>query len=450
MTSTDLAERPLRLPPLPGLLDDTLDQAIRARQRRVLVVDHPGMHLGALSVPDMAIDRAVIGACLYGRDAALLLDARIAAATGRVRDAAVFLRIALAIEGRDGALPDLALKYSALHRRSVHDAYWFFPRPLGTFDDSVDHIERLFQAGAQHESVQTLALELAGRREVARLQAPIEALLEVEPLSAWAHLALARMGVAGKATRHYVASVLGSGQQASIGSALAIAAADPRLADDGLLDTICRAGIDAGAPGAIDDLAWAMLTCRHPRARCDCAATLIDLPVALRTRVIALAGYMDGLIAACADIAASENAISPEQADVLLLGLGEVPLEARVEPNDRQSKSAALRKLVLRVCRACHIGVSNDADRCAWQADAILAHPHIAAGVRVRHGAVLRGFVPPFDAAMAELTHGLRQWLYIERAVCANVPFSMSAVDVARRQELALMIAQLADQADAD
>ena len=64
------------------------------------------------------------------------------------------------------------------------------------------------------------------------------------------------------------------------------------------------------------------LACRQPRRLYDYAQQCSDLPAALQLRVAALTGYLDGIIAACADMADSDGPISPMQADLLLLTLG--------------------------------------------------------------------------------------------------------------------------------
>jgi hypothetical protein len=53
---------------------------------------------------------------------------------------------------------------------------------------------------------------------------------------------------------------------------------------------------------------------------------------------------------------------------------------------------------------------------------------------------------PPLDHKALNVTHGLRQWLYIEHAILGRHPLALSAYDVSRRQELAMMIAEVADE----
>lgn len=444
MTSTDIPRISRRLPPLPGLLDDTLDQAIRARQRRVLIADHPGSTLAALRVSDEAIDQAVQSASLYGQDAVHQLESRIAAASGAAQDAAVFLRMALAVHTQDPALFTLAAQYAPQHQRAIRDACWFYPVPLGPFSDDSGHIVTLFHQSDDALALRLLALELAGRRNVKVLRPRIEALLTDPAQAPMAHFALACMDVASDATRHFVHHSLMAGDPAHGCIALDIAAVDPRLADDTTLDHALRTN-----PAAAD-AAWAILAGRQPRHIYDYAQQCSDLPAAIPLRVAALTGYLDGIIAACADMADSDGPVSPMQADLLLLTLGELPVEARCQPNDRAQKSSALRALLLRVCRRAHIALHNDADRCPWDATAILAAPEQAAQVRLRGGMPWRAGIPAFVRVVNDITHALRQWLYIECATLGGHAMSLSAHDVVRRQELALMFAEFVDELRTD
>lgn len=439
MTSTDVPRISRRLPPLPGLLDDTLDQAIRARQRRIFIADNPNLSLGAMRVSDKSIDQAIVSASLYGQDAARQLDARIAASTGAAQEAAVFLRLALATHAHDPAMTQLAAEYAAQHPRAVRDALWFYPVPSGPFTDSADHVVALFDASADSPSLRQLALELAGRRDVKALRDQIAPLLDDPQQGAMAHLTLSCMGYANDATRRFVNVSLASGNQALRDAALAIAAVDPRLAEDAALKQVIQVDPEA-------DAAWAILACRHPHRAHEHARQRDDLPESRRMRIAALTGHLDGIIRVCAEVTDKDGPVSPAQADVLQLALGDVPMEARCEPSDREQKSAALRALLLRVCRHSHIPLQNDADRCPWSAEAILAKPEQASSIRLRGGEPWRSGVPAFGQAVIEVTHGMRQWLYIERAVLGQHALPLSALDVARRQELALMVAELADE----
>jgi hypothetical protein len=81
LTLTELPQHPqppsLRLPSLPGMLAQHYGQAQRARQRRVMIADHPGQNLRALEVMDNTIDRMILACSLYGSEASDYFDARL-------------------------------------------------------------------------------------------------------------------------------------------------------------------------------------------------------------------------------------------------------------------------------------------------------------------------------------------------------------------------------------
>ena len=356
----------------------------------------------------------------------------------------MFLRIALAVQTQEPALFDLTTEYQAKFSRAIRDAYWFYPAPFGPFDDNSAHIVNLLEKSAAHPELRLLALELAGRRDVKSLKSHVEALVDDPRQMPAAHYALACMGLAGELTKRYVKAALASNEPLLIPPTMATVAADPRLADDATLNKLL-----AGDP-ALFDTAWAIQTCRQPRKLFDYAKTKGDLPDALKLRVVALTGYMDGIIAACADMAACEGPVTPMQADVLELALGGVPAEARCDPNDQDAKSKALRELVLQVCRNAHIPVCNDANRGPWEVAAILDKPEKAGEIRLRNGLPLRDAVPALGRAVFEVTHALREWLYIERATTGRHALALTALDVSRRQELALMVGELVDDLRTD
>jgi hypothetical protein len=446
-----------RLPPLPGLLADLLDQAIRTRQRRVMVDDHPGQSLAALKVMDAAIDRALVAASLYGSEALREAQQRITQHSGPdargKRAAALFVGVALAVQMQTADVNETVLRH-ALHAEpageltsalmgAVHDALKFYPVPNGDFGDHVTHLVSLFVFAKSHPDLMPLALKLVGERDIQSLRKGVLACLAPPTPPAWtpwAHYALACMGFADEDTRQFVDQGLNSGDPSQLEAALRVCAVDSRLASDRALELGLR------APAASADTAWAVLACRYPRRVLDYAFAMPELDVAVKVRLVALTGFMDAAIAVCGELAQREGSVTPAEADVLELVLGHVPVEARTQPNDRAAKSAALRALVLQVCRQAHIAVRNDADQVAWQVEKILADRAQAALVRVRAGLRITQDVPALGAGTLRVTHGLRQWLYVERAVYGKHAFSLSAHDVSRRQDLALMVADFADE----
>jgi hypothetical protein len=415
-----------------------------------MVMDHPGQTLAALKVMDAAIDRALVAASLYGQEALHALEVRVGSSSGAKQAATVFVHMALAVQMQTADANELVLRHALANQNAgkltpdlmgaVTDAMRFSPVPKGATDDNAIHLVSFFVFAKGHPELLPLALKLVGERDIRSLRKGVEACAEQPTLAPWAHYALACMGAAGDSTRRFVDENLRSGQAAQLEAALRICAVDSRLATDQALELGLR------APEASADTAWAVLASRYPRRVYDYAMSLPDLAVAVKVRLVALTGFMDGAIAICGELAQREGSISPAEADVLELVLGHVPVEARTQPNDRAAKSTALRALVLQTCTQAHIAVKNDADRSAWRVDDILADPAQVAQVRVRAGLRITQDVPDLGAATYRVTHGLRQWLYVERAVYGKHAFALSAHDVSRRQELALMVADFVDE----
>jgi hypothetical protein len=444
LISTDSGLAQLRLAPFPGLLEELLDQGIRAAQRRNFTADNPNQNLAALRVPDTTIDRAIQAATLYGPQAIPLLDQRIAKGSGGTQDAAVFMRIAFAVQTGEDDLFDLVAQYRADHQRAVHQALRFFPIPQNSLQDDTSHLVTLFEKSQQHKSLASLAIRLAGERDVKALREAIEALVEDPDLAAEAHFALACMGFATQEQASYVQQCLQSDDPELRAAGLRICAVDTRLADRHDLKNV----IDIMAHEA--DIAWAILACQYPRQTFLYAIDNDQLDTALKVRLAALTGYPDGVVALCAELAEREGCITPIEADVLALALGKIPLETRVEPNDQAAKSRALRELLLQVFQQAHVTVHNDADRCPWQPELILADPEQAASIRLRDGKRMSNTLPVLGRAVFRVTHPLRQWLYIERALLGQHALALSAYDVSRHQEAAMMIAEVADELQDD
>lgn len=441
-----------------ALLDDLLEQAMRARQRRVLTADHPGMHLGALAACDALIDRTVRAASLHGPAALQRLDARLNAypdahpgdgaspPSPAATDASVFLRVSLAVQMQERSLADLVRRHIDAQPRAVYDALRFMPVPASPLQPQDAHIMQVFAQAERHPQWLPWALRLAGERDVQALQPRIAALLPTH--AAEAHLALASMDRPAPATGPFVEAALRSSDPGRIADGLRIAAVAPALASDPALGQ----GLDhlpAGHPAA--DIAWGLLATRHPQASLERARTRGGVPATLWLRLVALTGCLDAVLDVCAGLAVQPEGLSAAQADVLILALGQVPAELRVRPGHPAARSQALRALVLRACRQCRLGVraepidpADSAPPRSWTSAHLLAEPAAAGTLRLRQGRPLAEGVPPLGPWVREVTHGLRQWLYLERAATSGRALALSAWDVSRRQDLALAVAALA------
>ena len=364
MISTEPALAAARLPPVPGLLDDLLLSVVRARQRRVATLDNPGQTLNALRVADATIDRALVAASLYGPSASQLLDQWLqdtdTLPSAGERSALVFVRVALALQlclqaTRAGAAASPAdddwllqtERFATDEPRAVHDALRFAPVPALQLQDHAGHVSALLDRSRRKPALLALAIQLAGEREVTSLKATLETLAASRTVGAMVHHTLASMGEARHDTRARVNEGLRSRQPDAVAAAVRTACVDPRLADDDAL----IAALPWGPAVAAD--AWAVLICRHPRRTHDHALSQTDadaMDVATKLRISALAGYMDSTLMVCATLAERDSPITPAEADVLRLVLGEVPVEtASRPPGPQQARSQALRQLVLKV-----------------------------------------------------------------------------------------------------
>jgi len=433
-------------------LDDLLEQGLRARQRRVLVAAHPGMHLGALAACDALIDRTVRAACLYGRAAPQALQARLEAGEAgspAAADAAVFLRVSLAVQQQEPALPEVIQCHVDAQPQAVYDALRFMPVPASPFLPQDAHIVQVF-AHAEQRQPQWLpwALRLAGERDVKALRPRIEALLAGAHGAAAAHYALACMGRPAAGAAGWVAAALRSGDPACVADGLRIAAVAPALADSqALAQGLAR--LPEGHPAA--DTAWGLLALRQPQATLGHARAQPSVPKDPWLRLVALTGCFEAVLEVCAALATQPDGLAPAQADVLALALGQVPAELRARPGDPALRSQALHALVLRACRQCRLPLRPAAEQAgpdAWTAPHLLAEPQAAQGLRLRLGRPLAMDVPPLGPWVRELTHGLRQWVYLEHAVTSGRSLALSAWDVTRRQDLALSVAALAASFD--
>jgi hypothetical protein len=433
-----------RLAPISGLLDSLLDQGIRARQRRNFTADHPGQNLAALRVVDASIDRSLLAASIYGIEAIPLLDQRVSQSQGNEQDAAIFLRIAFAVQTREPGLLYLVEEHHVDHPRAVHEAMRFYPVPTNKLGDDTSHIVSLFKRSRHCKALLSLAICLVGERDVKALRDEIESLAEDPDLATDVHYALACMGFAEQTSAQFAMDRLNDDDPLQIAAGLRICAVDPKLSNSHAL----KHALDIAPNQA--DAAWAILACHFPRQTFDYALSNDTLDVALKMRLAALTGYADGAAALCLSLAEREGCITPAEADLLQLVLGEVPIAVRSEPNDQTKKSNALRALLLHVFQRAHIAVNNDADSCSWKLDLILADREQAASVRIRDGKRMTAQLPPLDHQVSKVTHGLRQWLYIERAILGHHPLALSAYDVSRRQETAMMIAEVVDELRAD
>ena len=307
----------------------------------------------------------------------------------------------------------------------MRDALWFFPAGHGPFDLRTDHVAALLDA--RDECVQLLGIELAGRLGV---------LASVPRLGRWAQengdgprqrageLALSRLGLT-LPTQAGRVQALSQGSPEDLLHALRLIAATGQTNLLPFASYLQHAG---STDAATARLAWCLATLADPAAAHAAAHAFAHaaamapagLDADLRHRVLALAGYPQGLIA-------------------IVGGLVRIPMEVNALPIDLAERERALRQAVLAAFRAAHVGVTNDADRCAWEPAAMLAEPDPRKSPRLRFG---RGLAQaePRRVALGAALHLMTPWmcraLYIEQSAQAKRAFArdLSAYANARTQ----------------
>jgi hypothetical protein len=367
---------------LPGLLEESLEHAARAWQRRSLVANNPRFNLRALSVMDEAVDRAVMSTRFYGEYAKRFLDAQVELGDPEMLDAWHFLRLAhsLQVHSPDAIL--IAESITASHPLLVRDAYWHYPVPASLWLASADHALPLLEVAS--EPLLRVGIEIAGLVDARAAQKALSQLVERERYTADALLALARQGVEhprhAKAVKDTVASTDPTEREWGLRVAVTLGKNEWLKPYDTIVARI----------GPENSLAWCAWACLQPRRAADASLQNLELAPHIRFGVAAITGYVDALIPLLASTAQSETNAEPYECDLMYLVLGMVPMEATVVPQDREAKSIALKELLVRVLRESHITLNNEANKTQgdniWDTDAIVHDVKSQREVRVREG----------------------------------------------------------------
>ena len=450
-----------RLPPQPGLLEQIMDKAMRARQRRRRLMADQGATLNALRVMDTQLEQCIVALSLDQSGADRLLQARIDEARvqgARGLPAWVFLRCALAIQCRHAELPQWFDAELVAHPDEVRDALLFFPVPSSLLQERNDHIVPFMRR--QPSNCFPLFAELIGRRTLHERRAALLQAQQANPLAASVHIALQRLGIFNDGSEAFVRHALTHGSAPLQVQALQLVGMSGRRRlyrlGQGLLQS-------PHAP--LQDLAWALHALDQPQRAVETAlAWGIDpaageqakagagrLPEPIGWRVLALGGHLTGLMCACKGITAQAGPVTELQTDLLWLTLGQVPPALRQKPNLAEPKQQALRELMLQALRRAFVPLQNGADTAPWTLAAWVSDPGRAAELRLREGRPQGSPSQPaaFPAVLPELSQPLRQWLYFERAHATQQPFAVDASDVARHQDDAAMLAELVTEFNA-
>jgi len=450
-----------RLPPQPGQLEQIMDKAMRAWQRRCRLMADQGATLNALRVMDTQLEQCVVALSLDLAGADRLLLARIdearAQGAGELAEW-VFLRCALAIQCRPAELPRWLDAELLEHPDEVRDALLFYPVPSSLLPERNDHILPFIKR--QPSDCFPLWVELIGRRTLHERRGTLLQAQQAQPLAAPVHLALLRLGIFNDASEAFVRHALAHGSAPLQVQALQLVGMSGRRRlyrwGEGLLQS---------THPPLQDLAWALHALDQPRRAVETAlawgiapagagqakAGAGRLPESIGWRVLALGGHLAGLMAACRCITAQAGPVTGLQRDLLRLTLGQIPPALLQKPKLAEPKQQALRELMLQALRRAFVPLQNSADTAPWSLAAWASDPGRAAELRLREGrpqgvssqpAALAAF-PAFPAVLPELSQALRQWLYFERAHATQQPFAVDAADLARHQDDAAMLVEL-------
>jgi hypothetical protein len=433
------------LAPLSGLLEESLEHAARAWERRVSVAINQKLNLRALVVMDDAVDRAVMSTRFYGERAKNFLEQKIESCDPQDRDAWVFLRLVHSLQVKSPDALSLAESLVPDSPHIVRDAYWHYPIPTSMWLATTDHALPLLKSHSP--ALLGLGIEVVGRIDARAARTTLYGYVDSNQHSLAALLALARQG-------H---------EHPQHGSAVndALKSADVERRTWGLLVAVTLGRIEWLKPyetlvervDPISPLAWCAWSCLQPRRAADAVLANVDVPFQVRLHVAAITGYIDLLIPLLASIANDEKEADAFECDLIYLVLRHLPMEVSVLPQDRASKSRALRSQLLSVLRNSHVTLQNNAhdnvSNTAWKIEAIVQDPNSYRDVRIREGERLRPGVQDFPACISDLTHPLRDWIYRERALISQKPLSLCSQDISRRQIEAAMLAKMAADADA-
>lgn len=433
------------MPSASQLIQELLAQTVRARQRRLFMTAADRTTLQALCSVDDMVDRNVRALSVFGSDA---VDAAFrglkATQQPAEQDAYVHVLCATVVQMPDGAeraymLHNCVSMYLEKHRVAVRDAFWFFPVGRSMFEARDSHVRVALES--DDPVFYWLGVELVGRTGNAALA---KLLLERRPAHAGAEvmgrsteMALASSGV-GPILKPQAIQRLLAGDEWAQAHALRLIAVTGQV---GVLQPRQALALTASEHPVVRRLAWTLASLTMPRETQQYALAQPTLLPEIRTRVLALTGYADGVIESLAAVVKSPSPIEAPVKDLMLLSLGQVPMEATTSTVEAPAREQALRDLVLQTLRDSHIGVTNEADQGPWTAQHMLADPDKVAQVRIR-GGQRKSAQGRLALTLMGLTAVMRQALYIEHAVHHRSALALSAYDTARRQRDALGISQ--------
>jgi len=433
------------MPSRAKLIDELLDETVRARRRRLNVTGSPHVRLLGLKTVDFKIDRNIRALAVFDSDS---LDAGVNQLTQMTHapavDALVHVVAACAVQAlstsrRKGLLELLFERYGGQHRSALRDAWWFYPMNRSVFDLHSQAIVDMMQSSQSDHKL--MAVELAGRLGMTHCASQIAHWVAATS-DGHAHrigeLALCRMGSVSETLPSRIEQLI-SGTGPDLMHALRLMAISGRLegaSSDQLISWAQSAKHD------VSRLAWCLATIKNPVAAHCAVINNNAMDPDLRIRILALAGLPSGLIAVVRSVTEQALPVTPAQIDALTTFLGGVPMELNAKPMDVTQRDEALRTAVLTAFRMAHVPVRNEAKVCEWTPQAMLAEPDTAHSVRsrrLRYGVGMRlpengGVV--LHPSVLQMGALMRQALYVDQSVQAGRPIGagLSAYASARHQ----------------
>ena len=419
------------MPSREKLIDELLDETVRARRRRLNITRALDVRLLGLKTVDSKLDRNIRALAVFGSAALDAASQKLAGLThAPTVDALVHVIAACGAQAASTANHQVLLErlvdvYGNKHRSALRDAWWFYPMSRRAFDRHLQRISNMLQSG--QVSHQLMATELAGRLGMNSCSQRIAEMVDNAPdgiLHRSGELALCRMGTAPDSLPKRVQSLM-RGSADDVLHALRLIAGSGLLEGASIDEFLSRA---QSPEPVLSRLAWCLATICNPGAAHDAAINNSSMDPDLRMRVLAMAGFPSGLIAVVRSVTDQLTPATPAQLDAMATLLGDVPMEVNAKPIDPAKREEALRTAVLRAFRTAHIPVRNEAKECEWSAQAMLAEPQGPQGLhnrRLRYGAAMRpkesGGVA-LDTSVLQMSSLMRQALYIEQSVQAGRP----------------------------
>jgi len=435
-----LIAAPPKIAPIAGLFEDCLQTTARAYTRRAPVLSNPERTLRSLKPIDSRLRQLGESARYYGPYALRAAQRGQSDAPAREQGGAVFnwLTCTLALERPPGEVLSLLDSIAPEQARPARDALWFaaeMPNPA---------LLRELLHSKDEDFVQ-LGIELSGLLTQARLAPDLAALTQHPRLGSTALLALVRSGHLPVDLKTSVSALLNSAETQHQRHALqAIAVSGQMIAED----LVCArahaliqgqvANLELGTEALALSAIWQPL--QTLRALLRGRHELADLAY----RCVALVGTVEGLLWACKQMTQQDHAPRSAQLDVLQAILGVVPMELREKPGEGLVRAAALRHAVhgFLVHNGC-AGLTP-ADLATWDSGVLRGNAWPVGETRFRAGRPWRA--AELLAPAADVTHGLRSWLYAELAFAHRHPTALHVHDRATRQLQAMDSLALVDE----